>query len=818
MNNWIISYKDFDPSLQKLRETIFTLGNGYFATRGAHEDGISSIHYPGTYSAGVYNRLSSTINDKKLINEDLVNLPNWLPISFKIEEEWFDITKVKIISYCSLLHLKKGVIKRTLKFMDPKGRIFILSSLRFVSQHNPHFGGLTYSIISTNWEGKITLRSSIMGNVLNKGVPRYKDLSNCHIEILKKGAVNDCLYMQVRTKSSHIVIAEAVKTQVSSKKNLKFTQSIIDEDENIHQEFYLTIRKCEKIRINKIISLFTSKDTAVFENLYDAKEAIKNQNNLHELLKKHMSAWKYLWHLSDMEIDTVGEAQKLIRLHLFHSLQTLSKHSINIDYGIPARGLHGEAYRGHVFWDEIFILPFFIFHFPDIARAMLMYRYHRLDTARNLAKENGYRGAMFPWQSGSNGEEETQKYHLNPQSSKWGPDNSRYQRHVNLAIAYNVWNYYETTNDFHFLKEYGAEILLEIAKFISSLASFNDHKKRYEIKNVMGPDEYHESYPGSSQPGINNNAYTNILAVWVLEKALQLTVILDSTKLQYFFETLDIDIDEINRWKDITHQMFVPFYNGILSQFENFEELKEFDWEFYKEKYGHIERLDRILKAENKNPNEFKIAKQPDVLMLFYLLESSEIERLLTQLNYSYNSTIQENTIAYYLARTSHGSTLSKITFSDILSQIAPDTSKQLFQEALVSDIQDTQGGTTEEGIHLGVMVGTTSVLFKTFAGIKVQNKQLYLNPHLPSWICRLNFKFIFNQNLYQIEIFKDVFHLKLLEKRQDNALIIFNNEPIDLGLHKTINLNCNRNQGIEKKLKDNIGALCEQVQERNLE
>ncbi|WP_347251381.1 hypothetical protein [Legionella sp.] len=819
MNNWIISYRDFNSSSQKLRETIFTLGNGYFATRGAHEDGIAPIHYPGTYLGGVYNRLSSTICSKKLTNEDLVNLPNWLPINFKIEEEWFDITKVKILSYRAMLHLKKGLMKRSLKFMDPKGRIFIINSIRFVSQHNPHLAGLSYSIISTNWEGKITLRSSLLGNVINKGVARYKDLKNHHLEVLQKGSFNeDGLYMHVRTNSSHIEIAEAVHTEFHSKNKIKPQKTILEEKENIHQDFCINLKKLEKVRINKTVSIYTAKDVALFETLYEAKKTIKRHKNFIKLLKNHISAWKYLWYISDMEIDTSGDTQKLIRLHLFHSLQTLSPHSTTIDYGVPARGLHGEAYRGHVFWDEIFVLPFYIFHFPDIARSMLMYRYHRLSSARELAKKNGYKGAMFPWQSGSNGEEETQQYHLNPQSSKWGPDKSQYQRHVNLAIAYNIWAYYEATQDVNFLCHYGAEILFEIAKLISSLASLDYNRERYEIRNVMGPDEYHENYPDSNKPGVNNNAYTNILAVWVLEKALKLIEILSPKKIQYYFETLEISMDEINRWKDITHKMYVPFHNKILNQFEGYEELKEFNWKLYQEKYGRIERLDRILKAENKNPSEFQIAKQPDTLMLFYLLKDAEIERILNQLSYPYNLNVKANTIAYYLARTSHGSTLSKITFASILSELDSEASQHLFHEALISDIQDTQGGTTEEGIHLGVMVGTTSMLFKTFAGITVQENKLNVNPSIPSWVKRVSFKFIFKNNLYLIEIFNDVFHLKLLEKNNEDANLFFNNEFIQIEPHKTVSFYCNKNKEIEKKLKDNLGVFYGHVQEKNME
>ncbi len=191
---------------------------------------------------------------------------------------------------------------------------------------------------------------------------------------------------------------------------------------------------------------------------------------------------------------------------------------MNYDASITARGLHGEAYRGHIFWDELFILPLYNIHFPKVAKSALLYRYHRLEAARKYAKEHGYEGAMFPWQSGSDGREETQVVHLNPLTGKWGPDFSSFQRHVSLAIAYNIWQYFHTTEDMDFMKDYGAEMFLEICRFWASKAQLDDKTGRYSIKNVMGPDEFHEKYPGSEEGGLKDNTYTNIMVVWTLSK------------------------------------------------------------------------------------------------------------------------------------------------------------------------------------------------------------------------------------------------------------------------------------------------------------
>lgn len=193
-----------------------------------------------------------------------------------------------------------------------------------------------------------------------------------------------------------------------------------------------------------------------------------------------------------------------------------------LDVGVPARGLHGEAYRGHVFWDELFVLPYITLHFPEVARALLMYRHRRLPAARDAARLAGQSGAMFPWQSGSSGQEESQALHLNPRSGRWLPDHSHLQRHVGSAIALNVCRYGRATGDTGFLYGPGAELLLEIARFWAGAAVYDAQRGRYRIRGVLGPDEYHYAYPAAGEPGIDDNAYTNVMAAWVIHQGLEL--------------------------------------------------------------------------------------------------------------------------------------------------------------------------------------------------------------------------------------------------------------------------------------------------------
>ena len=299
--------------------------------------------------------------------------------------------------------------------------------------------------------------------------------------------------------------------------------------------------------------------------------------------------------------------QLLLRLHICHILQVCSHHTADLDAGVPARGLNGEAYRGHVFWDELFVYPFLNFRMPEVTRGLLMYRYRRLGEARAAAREAGFRGAMFPWQSGSEGKEETQRVHLNPLSGRWEPDLSHNQRHVNAAIFYNIWHYFQATEDLAFLRDYGAEMMLEIARFWASIAHFNPERERYEIHGVMGPDEFHEKYPDAAEGGLRNNAYTNVMVAWLCDIAHEVLSLLPTTRADALRGKLGLGDEELRTWADISHRMFVPFHgDGIISQFEGYEDLAELDWDAYRAKYGNVQRLDRILRAEGDDPGSLQ--------------------------------------------------------------------------------------------------------------------------------------------------------------------------------------------------------------------
>src|SRR5262249_46430098 len=250
--------------------------------------------------------------------------------------------------------------------------------------------------------------------------------------------------------------------------------------------------------------------------------------------------------------------------------------------------------------------------------------------------------------------------HLNPISELWEPDQSRNQRHVNAAIFYNAWNFYQATEDVGFLRDHGAEMMLEITRFWSSIARLNPDRGRWEIHGVMGPDEFHERYPGATEGGLRNNAYTNVMVAWICDTARKVLDMLPASRRKGLMAKLDLDDEDLARWEHMSHRMFVPFHEeGIISQFEGYEELEELDWDAYRAPYGNIQRLDRILRAEGDDPNRYKVTKQPDALMLFFLFPEDELRRIFLRLGYEYEPDTARRNIDYYRRRTSNGSTLS---------------------------------------------------------------------------------------------------------------------------------------------------------------
>lgn len=754
---WTLSFPGYDPRAEKLREALCTVGNGYLATRGcAPETHANVLHYPGTYVAGVYNRLADDVLGQQVDNESLVNLPNWLPVTFRIDGgKWFDIDCAALMNYRQSLDLRRAVLSREFTYRDESGRTTTIRQRRIVAMHLPHVCGLETTIRAEDWAGTVELRSCIDSRVENRLVERYNNLTSRHLNTLRTAALSDDSALAVvETTQSHIRVALAIRNQVwrDDRHRTGRFEALTDDDWTGHH-ITAPVEAGQSLTLEKTVTVYTSRDRAITEPAEEAARWLERAGRFGEILDGHETAWKHLWDRFAIDIDDHVGSLRILRTHVVHLLQTVSPHSADLDAGAPARGLHGEAYRGHIFWDELFVFAVLNLRMPTLTRAMLGYRYLRLPEARQAARAAGHAGAMFPWQSGTDGREESQSLHLNPQSGHWNPDPSNRQRHIGIAIAYNVWQYYQATGDLIFLAEYGAEMLVEIARFWASTAQYDDALHRFVIRGVMGPDEFHTGYPDAPYDGIDNNAYTNIMAVWTILRALDALAAVPARARTTLMEKLQLRDAEIELWARASKSMFVPFHDGILSQFEGYEHLAELDWDAYRRRHGNIQRLDRILEAEGDDVNRYKVSKQADVLMLFYLLSADELRALLDRLGYHLAPERIPEIVDYYASRTSHGSTLSAVVHTWVLSRANRDRAMSFFDDVLASDMNDIQGGTTFEGIHLAAMAGSIDLLQRCFSGIEIREDRLILGPAWPEPMDALRFPMTYRDHRLEVVI-----------------------------------------------------------------
>lgn len=777
-DGWSINYFDYNPENERSREALLSVGNGYFGTRGAMEEtAANKINYPGTYMAGVFNRLTSKVSDRNIENEDFVNVINWLPITFKIDNDtWFDINNTKILSIERKLDFKSGLLLKVLKIEDNQGRQTNIYTRRFAAMHNSNLAGIHYCIQPVNYSGKISYKSQLDGAHINAGVARYAALNQRHLQPYSQKGSDNFQEVTVKTTESNIHITALSRLELlfngeiqSVDYNHYTTDGIVESvcSVDLKQGDYLGLMKTVFLKNYK-----TASEAPVSTNVFNAINAFEDE------FEKSKNAWEKIWNKIDVKISGDRLSQKLVRMHLYHLMSGTSENNVNIDFGIPARGLTGEAYRGHIFWDELYILPFYFIHYPDVAKAVLMYRYNRLNEAKKYAIEFGYNGAMYPWQSGSDGREETQKYHFNPISGEWGDDHSSLQRHVSMAIAYNILQYFNFSTDIDFMKNYGLEMLLEINLFWLSKCNYDIQTDKYYIDKVMGPDEFHEGYPGAEEGGLKNNAYTNIMTIWMFEETKKVLALIDNLQIEKLFKKTNFSERDLELMAKISKSLSLDISeDGIIAQYEGYFNLKELDWDFYKKKYGNVHRMDRVLKAEGLSPDAYKVAKQADTLMTFYNLNNQRVTQIINQLGYKIPEDYIQKNLDYYLQRTSHGSTLSRVVHAYLASQLGDySLSWSMYNEAIQSDYNDIQGGTTAEGVHTGVMAGTIWIIISTFAGIEFDSI-LKINPQLPKHWDEIEFGLVYKKITYKFK----VSHNSILIKSDKNSKIVIQKQVFQL-------------------------------------
>jgi kojibiose phosphorylase len=727
MNLWNIEQNSYESSKNKIYETIFTLANGYRGLRGSLE--FSKEGQIGNFISGIYDKWTEDV-------PEIVNCPNPLGLDIYFEDEKIDLDENKLLEFTRHIDMQKGILKLQFIIELSEEKMVRIETERFVSRHNIHRWGAKYTIQPLNFGGKFYVESTIDGNSANKA----HDVKNRvkHYKVEKLEDLGTGIVLQSATMDSKYSMVEITSLKLSETVEGSFAgREFVVKQEQVSEKYELNIKSEQTYTFYKCGVTYTNRDT---DNILEAAKEdyeIFSEKGYKRELNDHINAWFNIWEDIDVKIEGDEVAQRAIRFNLFHL--SSSAYSGDSKVSIGAKALHGEGYRGHIFWDtETFMLPFFIFTQPEVAKSLLMYRYNTLESAKENAGQNGFKGAQYPWESADTGAEVTPKWGINFDGSVIKIYTGDEEFHINSDIVYAVIQYYKATYDVNFMINYGLKIIFETSKFWKSRVEYNQKEDRYEVNTVIGPDEFHEH--------VNNNAYTNCLAKWSMKNAVELAQWIknkDSSTFVKLCEETDIDEEEIKSWKAIEEKIYIPSdkESKIIEQFEGYLKLEDIIIKNY-------DNNGMPLWPENieiKNLSKTQLVKQADIVMLLFLL-NEEFDNDTKKLNYE-----------YYEKRTMHKSSLSPSIYS-ILGLKVGDTKNayKYFMKTALTDLEDNQSNTAE-GLHAAATGGAWQSVIFGFAGMNIETDgTVSFNPWLPEQWSSLSFNLKLKGNVLQTTIEKE--------------------------------------------------------------
>lgn len=736
VNLWQVNEESFNTEkLKQLhsQETVFTIGNGYFCTRGTFEEGYPR-ETPATLLYGVFDTVP-------IAKEELANVPDWVGIQLFLNEERFRLDKGKILAYTRTLDIYNGVLTRTVRWESPTGIRVRVVSERFASLSDEHLGLIRYAVTLEETPQQkpvvVSLRSSF-----NLAQGNYDVM---HWESSDQGHTSDLLWLQSETKKTDVTLAQSMSFNTD---HPDFQQEFCDSDVAPSIRINGILTPDATLTAEKAVVMYTSRDTdtplrvalnhhqKLLSNTADSSATTTHNVFLYEeQFAKQQEAWKNYWQQADIIIEGDDNAQIGVRYNLYQLRINVSDHDSR--YSIAAKGMTGFGYRGHVFHDtEIFMLPFFTYVLPEIARNLLLYRYYLLPAARQKAANNGHPGAQYPWESTLDGEETTPPSIVHPETGEVIPVlNGFLELHITSSIAYAVWEYWRVTGDDDFMRDYGAEMLLSTALFWSSRAEPNEEHHDYEITNVIGPDEWHEH--------VDNNAHTNVMARRNIATALEALKWLKTAapaKANSLVEQLELTAEQLKHMQDVQEHLRVPQdpETGLFEQFDGFFQLPHFDQSKYtgrKDSYQGILGLPGVQK--------YQLVKQADVLML------------LTMLRQEYDLKTKKVNWDYYFPITDHdyGSSLTPALHAILGCELGHiEEAYTMFMKGTFVDLENLRGN-TPEGIHAASAGAVWQAVIFGFAGLRVTDEGYYTQPQWPDNWQRLAFQFKHRGELVSVDL-----------------------------------------------------------------
>ncbi len=747
---WIVEETKFDTNFLGKCEAIMNLGNGYMGIRSTTEEKYLG-EVRNTFISGTFNKF-----DENEVTE-LPNIADLINIDIIVNGQILDITRGTLEQYSRKLNIRTGELTRRFIWTNLSGLKLEMNFKRFVSLDNKHIIGQKVEIKPLNEDVELTIKSGIDAQVTNTGVQHFSE---------GEKRLYDKIYMQtVQTTTQtniDVVLNTAHKLNINGKK-CEYKDFIEMDRRKILHKYDVKIFKNDIFTLEKISNIYTSIDKEVEgTNIEELK--ILSRKELEKayllgyeaLFENSVKAWKNVWDNYDIKIVSNDIYDQLaIRFAHYHLTVFTPAHDNRMNIG--AKGLSGEGYKGHTFWDtEIFILPFFSYTNPKVARSLLEYRYLSLKGAHNKAKDNGYEGAMFPWESAWLDDGEV--------TPVWGGADivtgertkiwsGFIEQHVTSDIAFATWQYYKITGDQDFMDKYGYELLLDTAKFWQSRLEWNEEKAEYHINDVVGPDEYKEH--------VNNNAFTNYTAYWNIKIAMEYYNILKEEKTDIFAKLNEkIGLDEVYiKWSQKVDKIFLPKPNDklIVPQDDTYLQKKNIDLT----KYKNQQNVGSLFKDYSlEQVNEMQISKQADIMVLFYLFEDL------------FDKDTKIANWNYYEPRTLHDSSLSLSTHSVLASDLGEgELAYKLFKKATQIDLGPNMK-TSDHGIHAASIGGIWQCIVNGFGGVRMVGGNLRIEPKMPADWNKFEFPINWQGEKLLITVEEDKFTVKNISKNKNLEFI----------------------------------------------
>jgi beta-phosphoglucomutase len=715
-DGWLVLEERFDPVRQRGQETVFAVGNGRFATRGSFEEGYPGDQ-PATLAHGVF-------APHPLAVSELANLPDWTALDVLVRGERFSLATGNLLSYRRHLDLSSGLLTREVTWRSPEGNTVELVFERFASLAEPQLAAVRVRVTALDFDGRVEVRAALDTRADTDGL--------AHLVWNEQTAADTRAFLGVDVGGT--------QTRVGLAMRLRVREVVAEHDAwDVHEHPTLVARwraqPGTSATFEKTVAIVTSRQSdepvrtavehldALADYDFDALHAASEE------------AWRHDWAMSDVIIEGDPQAQLALRFSLYHLLIAAPRNDEQVSIG--AKALAGFGYRGHVFWDtETFMLPFFTHVHPHIARNMLSYRYHRLAGARRKAAGNGYAGAQFPWESAETGDEVTPTWLPGPAGDElvriWTGD---LEIHISAVIAHAVVNYWRATGDDLFMRERGAEIVIDSARFWASRAEWKAQSGRYEFSDVIGPDENHDH--------VDNNAFTNYLAAWHLRAAVEISDWLSSSDPKRAAQLLGSDArrtETLSRFREVADRIYLPYdpATGLVEQFSGYFDLRDVDLAQHADR---THSMQAILGIEGVT--ETQIVKQPDVLMLAKMLPEMLSPRDLAA------------NFAYYTPRTDYafGSSLGPAIQALMAARMdrAAEAYDQ-FVRAAGADLADVRGNAAD-GIHAANAGALWQAVVFGFGGVRFDGEEVVAEPHLPVHWRRLAFRLLRRGRLVEFDL-----------------------------------------------------------------